>query len=108
MPTVEAGPQEVARELHVQYYAFFEVRSAGDLHFPMAQIYERGRWRWLVIGGRPYQSSAIAQRLLQDAEQIQEEFLNAMRLVKSTSGFPPEGLTNPLDHWRYRLEHDWD
>lgn len=61
MPTEDARLQEIAGELHVQYYDFFEVLQAGDLYFPMAQTYEKGRWRSLVIGGRPYQSSVIAQ-----------------------------------------------
>ena len=106
MATVEADLQKTAEELHIQYYAFFKVLSAGNLHFPMAEIYEKGRWRPLVISGRPYHNLTIAHWVLQDAERVQEEFLNAMRLVRSDSGSPPEGLTNPLDHWKYRLEHD--
>ena len=106
MPTAEAHLQQVAGELHIQYYASFQVLSAGDLYFPMAEIYEQGRWRPLVIGGRPYRSRAIAYGMLQDAERVQEEFLNAMGPVRNASGFPPEGLTNPLDHWKHRLEYD--
>mgnify|MGYP001567119486 FL=1 len=106
MATAEARLQEVAGELHVQYYAFFRVLEADGLYFPTAEVYEEGRWRPLVIGGRPYHNPTTAHLVLQDAEQVQEEFLKAMQQVKTASGLPPDGLTNPLDNWKYCLELD--
>ncbi|MBI4132658.1 MAG: hypothetical protein HY473_00965 [Candidatus Sungbacteria bacterium] len=104
MPIMEVSLQAIADELHVLYYAFFKVFSVEALHFPMAETYEQGRWRKVVIGGRPYHEPSVAAGVVEEAEKTQRVFLNAMREIRNTSSSTLTGLTNPIDHWRYKLE----
>ncbi|MDP3727382.1 MAG: hypothetical protein Q8R35_01940 [bacterium] len=109
MSTVEASLQEMARELGINYYAFFRVLATMEkqleLYFPLAETYEGGRWRPVVISGRPYHESSIAQGIVEEAEKAQETFLRDMTVVRNVFGLPFRGLTNPIDHWRPHLDH---
>lgn len=104
--------QVIADELGVSYYDFRGVKQivvdnfcGHDMVFyaPMAKVYERGCWRWVVIGGRPYRQAITAQSVVEDAEKTQEIFLRAMDEAKISSG-NLRGLTNPVDHWKPCLE----
>lgn len=104
--------QVLADNLGVHYYSDFRVLEFDDpelpgneyakWYFPTAEIYENGKWRLMVIGGRPYHGKHIAFNVIKGAEEAQKVFLEAM----SNSGkrFSNCGLTNPIDNWGYELE----
>lgn len=114
MSTIERTLQKLAEELDVNYYSSFtvlEVPGGGKLldvrplFFPMAEVYEQGSWRKLVIGGRPYHEELVARVIVEGAAKAQEAFLKAMSDVeKSVSCFHLIGLVNPIDHCKYYLE----
>lgn len=97
--------QEVARNIGVLYYSYFKVIETQGLNFPMAEVYERGKWRKLVIGGRPYREESVARTTIKDAKMCQKKFLEAMTEEGANElGSHITGLTNPIDHWGYDLE----
>ena len=105
--------QEMARKINVNYYANFQVLKCDDpslpgnefakFYFPTAEVYEKGKWRTLVIGGRPYKNNSVAYFVTDYAERTQKLFLKAMYGVKK-SGVSLRNLVNPIDCWPYELE----
>lgn len=113
--------QEIADRLGVNYYSSFEVRPCPHpedpgnryriLYLPLAEIYQEGRWRKIIIGGRPYQDESTAVSILQSAEKVQEAFLRAMNKLDQRERASlfislDNHLANPLDNWKPELESD--
>ncbi|OGZ13469.1 MAG: hypothetical protein A2942_01340 [Candidatus Lloydbacteria bacterium RIFCSPLOWO2_01_FULL_50_20] len=114
VPVAEAEDtlQKIAEKLGVNYYADFEVVQVRvseligrfNYYFPMAEVYEKGRWRKVIIGGRPYRSESMANSVKEDSETAQGVFLRAFADVKTPQCFRLSGLSNPIEHWEYELE----
>ena len=106
-PTQSPTLQDMAKELGVNFYSFFKLVSAEGLCFPLAEVYEAGTWRDVVIGGRPYWGSVTARQVMISAEAAQAIFLKAMYVNRHqlTSSVKPK---NPIDDWPYCLEADSD
>jgi len=106
LPDSDSGgnPQVAADKLGVRYYTSFRVISFDGMHFPIAETYEKGCWRKVVIGGRPYLEQHTAFRVAESAMQAQRVFLSAFQVDLALSRISMRGLINPVDNWKYELE----
>lgn len=109
----ERNLQKLAEKLHVNYYSFFKTLIFNDSEetdnkykrrfLPVAEVYQEGRWREHIIGGRYYYDANIANNIVKAASKAQEVFLRS--LAETRISFM-SGLTNPIDNWKYELEPD--
>ena len=104
MPSNKESLRGIAERLGLNYYDHFGVCTLNDLHFPMAKVYERGRWRWIVVGGRPYHDKSVARSMVDDARVAQRMCLKAVDPIDTERKYDLPGLHNPIDKWEYKLE----
>lgn len=113
-PGKEKNYQKIAERFDVSYYAFFTVVTTAvvgpddtlrcSLFVPIAEIYEKGRWRPVVITGRPYQELHIARNVIQNAEAQQNLFLDALEHLGNKDRGQYLKMPNPIDNMKPTYE----
>ena len=106
---------KIVQKIGIKYYVNFRLISIPDSEsptnryldsfVPVADVYDHGRWRAVVITGMIYkyrEGEAKAERILDDAQKTQELFMKVLRMNNGMALC--RQLTNPIDHFLPRYE----
>ncbi len=103
----EINYQKIAEKFGVRFFTSFCVKSVvieeTYFHAAIAEVYEKGSWRKVVITGRLYRHESTARSIRDEAEAKQKILLESLSDFSRTVNLDKEfydfiGFPNPIDH----------